>query len=406
MGDAVEEAYRAHWARLVALLTAQFRDLDLAEETLQEAFAAAVSHWPAEGIPRNPAAWLLTTARRRAVDRLRRDATAARNLPLLVKEEEVLDVYQSDDASQIPDERLQLIFTCCHPAMAMESRIALTLRFVGGLTTAEIARLFLVSEPTMAARLGRAKKRLSAAGIPFGVPERHELGERRAGVLAVIYLVFTEGYAATSGDRLIREDLAGEAIRLGRLMAELMPGDSEVTALLALMVLHHARRAARLDSEGEIVLLAEQDRELWRWSEIDVGLSLLTGSASDIDRPGPYLLQAAIAGAHARARHAADTDWPTIAKLYARLEQVTGSAVVRLNRAVAVAHVSGPQAALDLLVGLEEELPRHHLLPATRADLLRRLGRRTEAIAEYDRALELVRTDAERTFLLARRTRC
>ncbi|CAM3950358.1 sigma-70 family RNA polymerase sigma factor [Nocardiopsis rhodophaea] len=365
-----------------------------------------MSHWPVEGVPDNPAAWLLTAARRRALDRLRRDATAARKLPLLVKEDAVHDVYDVEDASGIPDERLKLIFTCCHPAMSMEARVALTLRFVAGLRTPEIARLFLVSEPTMAARLTRAKKRLSAAGIPFGVPERHELGRRRDDVLAVVYLIFTEGYAATSGDRLIRRELADEAIRLGRLLVELLPEDSEVVALLALMVLHHARRSSRLDSEGRIVLLDDQDRGLWHWSEIDEGMELLARAGRLAGPPGPYLLQAAIAGAHGQARDAADTDWPTIAKLYARLEELTGSAVVRLNRAVAVARVSGPESALELLEGLDAALPRHHMLPAVRADLLRRLDRREEALAAYSRALELVGTDPERDFLLAMRARC
>jgi RNA polymerase sigma-70 factor (ECF subfamily) len=381
------------------------RRLDLAEESLQDAFAVAVQRWPEEGAPRNPAGWLLTTARRRALDRLRREASDLRRLPLLVTEEAVGDDMgdiELDEGYAVPDERLRLVFTCCHPALSVESRVALTLRFVAGLSTPEIARLFLVSEPTMAARLTRAKKKIAGAGIPFRVPDATDLPERLAGALAVIYLVFTEGYAATSGDHLLRADLAGEAIRLGRVLRELMPGEPEVTALLALMVLHHARRRARLDSAGGLVLLGDQDRELWRWDEIGEGLTLLDRSAQP-PAASPYALQAAIAAEHAKARQASDTDWPAIAALYGQLERLTGSAVVRLNRAVAVAEAAGPRAGLALLGGLDEALPRHHLLPAARAELLRRLGRTGEAITEYGRALDLVGNDVERSFLLSRR---
>ncbi|GGS76424.1 RNA polymerase subunit sigma-24 [Planobispora rosea] len=410
---AVEQAYREHWARLLALLTAEVRDLDLAEEALQDAFAAAVSAWPP--VPGNPPAWLLTTARRRALDRLRRGALAARKLPLLI-------VDDPEPPSVIPDERLRLIFTCCHPALSMDARVALTLRCVGGLTTREIARMFLVPEATMAARITRAKKKIAQAGIPYRVPAGPELAERRDGVLATVYLIFTEGYAATGGDRLIRADLAAEAVALGRMLRELLPADPEVDGLLALMLCHHARRDARLGPSGELIRLPDQDRSRWHREEIHEALSLLaavseradprgagsgqteSGGASGGDPfPGPYLLQAAIAAEHAAAVRAEDTDWPAIARLYGELEQITGSAVVRLNRAVAVAEASGPGDGLKLLDGLDRMLGRHHLLHATRAEFLRRLGREREALDAYERALEVVGTDPERAFLLSRR---
>lgn len=400
---AVEQAYRDHWARLLALLAHQLRRLDLAEESLQDAFAAAVSRWTQDGVPANPAGWLLTTARRRALDRLRREASDLRRLPLLVTDEVVMDDFNLDDEHAVRDAQLRLVFTCCHPTLAVESRVALTLRFVAGLTTPEIARLFLVAEPTMAARLTRAKKKIAAAGIPFRVPGEADLPARLDGVLAVIYLVFTEGYAATSGDRLLRHDLAAEAIRLGRLVDELMPGEPEVIALVALMVLHHARRRARLDDDGRLVLLAEQDRDLWRWDEITEGLALLGRLAQTTGPYRPYALQARIAAEHARARQAADTDWPAIAALYAQLDRLTGSPVVRLNRAVAVAEAAGPAAGLALLEGLDHALPRHHQLPAARAELLRRLGQNGAAFEEYGRALALVGNEVERAFLLSRR---
>ncbi|MFI6297218.1 RNA polymerase sigma factor [Nonomuraea sp. NPDC050790] len=382
---AVEQAYREHWARLLAILTAELRDLDLAEESLQDAFAAAVASWPP--VPDNPPAWLLTSARRRAVSRLRRMAVAARKLPLLVVDE-----------PQAGDDLLSLIFTCCHPALSMEARVALTLRCVGGLSTRQIARLFLVGEATMAARITRAKKKISQAGIPYRVPSGPELAARRDGVLAVLYLIFTEGYAAAEGEDLIRTEPAEQAIALARMLAELMPDDSEVGALPALMMLHHARRDARLDERGRIVTLAEQDRGRWYREEIAEALSLLRPGP-----PGPYQVQAAIAAEHACAADPRDTDWTAIAQLYELLEALTGSAVVRLNRAVAVAEAQGPADGLELLAGLEEHLPRHHLLPATRAELLRRLGRLEEAVEEYGKALALVGTAPEREFLQSRR---
>ncbi|MFI6813562.1 sigma-70 family RNA polymerase sigma factor [Nonomuraea sp. NPDC050328] len=385
-GAAVERAYREHWARLLAMLTSELRDLDLAEEALQEAYTAAVTAWPP--VPANPPAWLLTTARRRAVDRLRRTAVAARKLPLLIVDE--------PDHHEVPDDRLRLIFTCCHPALSMEARVALTLRCVGGLTTRQIARLFLVSEATMAARLTRAKKKISQAGIPYRVPDGEELTRRRDGVLAVIYLIFTEGYAATEGERVISHELAGEAIALASLLVGLLPGDSEARALQALMMLHHARRDARVQPDGTLVTLADQDRSRWHHHEIAAALEVLRPGP-----PGPYLIQAAIAVQHATAATAEETDWREICELYGLLETLTGSAVVRLNRAVAVAEAHGAARGLDLLDGLD--LPGYHLLPATRAELLRRLGRTEEALAEYGRAIALVGTAQEREFLITRR---
>jgi RNA polymerase sigma-70 factor (ECF subfamily) len=409
---AVEQAYRDHWTRVLALLTGQVRSLDLAEESLQEAFALAVDRWARDGVPGNPPAWLLTTARWRALDRLRSDEAAQRRLPRLVTDvddgpgpdEQALALAEP---SLFPDERLRLIFTCCHPALAPEARVALTLRYVGGLTTPEIARLFLAKEATIAARLTRAKRKLTAAGIPYRVPAAADVAERLDGVLTVLYLVFTEGYAATAGDRLHRAETAAEALRLAGMLSELLPEAPEVTALRSLMLLHHARRDARLDAAGRLVRLPDQDRSRWHHDEIDEGLRRLddarrqaartSGHGSDGD--GPYLLQAAIAAEHARAPQADLTDWPAIADLYGRLERRTGSAVVRLNRAVAVAEAGDPAAALALLDGLDRPLARSHRLPATRAELLRRLDRPAEAAAAYDRALELVDNVVERRHL-------
>jgi RNA polymerase sigma-70 factor (ECF subfamily) len=314
----------------------------------------------------------------------------------------VFDNDTSEPLGAIDDERLRLIFTCCHPALAMETRVALTLRLVGGLTTPQIARLFLVSEPTMAARITRAKKKIAGAGIPYRVPAPDELPERARGVLAVVYAIFTEGYAATDGDRLLRVELCDEAIRLGRLLVDLMPADVEAPALLSLMLLQHARRDARVES-GRLVRLADQDRTRWHTDEIAEGLRLAERALRR--GRGPYAVQAAIAAEHAVARTAADTDWPAIAELYRVLEESTGSPVVRLHRAVAVAECDGPQAGLALLDGLDDTLGRHHLLPAVRADLLRRLGRVAEARAAYDAALDLVGNDVERNFLLRQRAR-
>jgi RNA polymerase sigma-70 factor, ECF subfamily len=398
---AVERAHREHWGRLLALLTGQLRSLELAEESLAEAYAGALVAWRERGVPDQPAAWLLTAARNRATDTLRRQAVLARKLPLLVVPEP-----EPPEPAGIPDDRLRLLFTCCHPALAVEARVALTLRCVAGLTTAEVARAFLVSEPTMAARITRAKKKIAQAGIPYRVPTAAELPERLGGVLAVLYLVFTEGYAATEGDTPIRAELAAEAIRLARVLAGLLPAEPEPAALLALMLLQHSRRDARVDGTGRLVLLPDQDRSHWHAAEIAEGCDLVRAAAATRLRggapAGPYLLQAAIAGEHAVAASAADTDWGSIARLYADLESLTGSPVVRLNRAVAVAEHRGAAAGLALLAGLDEQLPRYHLLPAVRADLLRQLGRHADAAAAYQQALDLAGTAAERAFLTAR----
>ncbi len=392
----VETAYREHWARLLALLARELRDLDLAEDALQEAFSAASRSW-GDSPPRNPAAWLLTAARRRAIDELRRQSALAKRLPLLV-----VDPMPEAEPDMFPDERLRLIFTCAHPALDLPARVALTLRLVGGLTTAQIARLFLVSEATMAARITRAKKKIAAAGIPYRVPGEEELPERARGVRTVVYAIFTEGYAASDGDRLLRVELCAEAIWLARMLVGLQPADDEASALLALMLLHHARRDARV-SAGRLVRLADQDRTRWHLDEIAEGLRL-TERALRRDA-GPYAIQAAIAAEHAVAATPIVTDWPAIAELYRVLEQRTGSPVVRMNRAVAVAECDGPAAGLSLLDGLDEALARHHLLPAIRADLLRRLGRVEDSLRAYDDALALVGNGPEHDFLQQQRAR-
>jgi RNA polymerase sigma-70 factor (ECF subfamily) len=403
IADALEAAHREHWGRLLALLTKSIRSLDIAEESLADAFTVALEHWRTDGIPDRPEAWLLTVARRRATDRLRRDATLTRKLPLLVTDAQ--EAGPDDDDTAIPDERLRLLFTCCHPALAMEARVALTLRMIGGLTTPEVARAFLVTESTMAARITRAKKKIAAAGIPYRVPSDTGLPERLAGVLSVLYLIFTEGYAASSGAGPVRRELADEAIRLTRIVAALMPNEPEPTALVALMLLQHSRRETRVDQSGQLVLLAEQDRTRWDAANIAEGLRLLDRAISG-GRGGMYALQAAIAAEHARAAKAQETDWGTIVALYRALEDRTGSPVIRLNRAVAVAELDGPEAGLALLDGLDEQLPRYHLLPACRADMLRRLGRNPEAVAAYDQALALAGTDADRELLTRRRDSC
>ena len=376
---------------------------DLAEECAQDAFAVALERWPRDGVPRSPGAWLTTTARNRALDRLRRSTTEAAKL----KEAAVLshtDEPDDDgDDGTVRDDRLRLIFTCCHPALPLEARVALTLRTLAGLTTAEIARAFLVAEPTMAKRLVRAKGKIRHAAIPYRVPPAHLLPERTGGVLGVLYLLFNEGYAATEGADLMRQGLCAEAIRLARVLASLMPDEPEVLGLLALVLLQHARRAARVDDAGELVTLEDQDRARWDASEIDEGLGLLD-AALRYDRAGPYQLQAAIAACHATAADAADTDWARIATLYGRLAEVVPSAVVELNRAVAVAMADGPAAGLKLVEALQASgaLAGYYLLPATRADLLRRLQRPAEAAVHYREALDLPATDAERRYLARR----
>jgi RNA polymerase sigma factor (sigma-70 family) len=390
--DVLELSFREDWGRLLALLVAQFRRLDLAEDGLADAFASAAEHWATEAPPANPSAWLLTAARRKIIDRLRAEAVAVRKEPLLILDAELQAEGQrtvADVGGHVRDERLRLIFLCAHPSLARESAAALSLRLVLGLSTADIARLFLVSEATMAARLTRAKRKLAVAGVPFVMPGGAALADRTGSILAVIYLAFTAGYAPGSGPDATRVQLAGEAIRLARLLRSLLPG-AELDALLALMVLQHSRRDARTDAAGDLILLPDQDRSRWHRDEIAEGLALLESvrSASPAT-PSAYLLQALIAADHATAATAAATRWERIAAHYAELEALTGSPVVRLNRAVAVAEAAGPAAGLRLLDGLDAELPRSHRLPAVRARFLTGLGRLTEARAAYEVALTL-----------------
>ncbi|SEE91349.1 RNA polymerase sigma-70 factor, ECF subfamily [Streptomyces sp. 3213] len=408
--EAVAAAFREEWGQVVATLIRVTGDWDLAEECAQDAFAQALDRWRRDGIPRRPGAWLTTTARNRALDVLRREAVGAaklREVAVLGRDEGPYDPEYDGDDSGVEDDRLRLLFTCCHPALPIEARVALTLRTLAGLTTPEIARAFLVPEATMAQRLVRAKKKIRNAGIPYRVPPAHLLPERTTGVLGVVYLLFNEGYAATSGADLVRTNLCAEAVRLARVLARLMPDEPEVLGLLALLLLHDARRGTRVDADGELVTLEDQDRTAWDRSEIDEGAALLE-TALRRGRPGPYQIQAAIAACHTTAPTAADTDWADIAGLYGELERFVPSAVVRLNRAVAVGMAQHPDAGLELVAELERsgELADYHLLPATRADLLRRSGRTAEAAEAYGRALELVENDAERRFLERRLTEC
>jgi len=398
--DAAVAAFREEGGRVVAALIRLTGDWDLAEEAVQEAFARALERWPRDGVPAKPAAWLTTTARNHALTRLRRSSLESAKL----REVATLGAPEEDvDPSGVPDDRLRLMFTCCHPALPLDGRVALTLRTLAGLTTAEIARAFLVSESAMAQRLVRTRRKIRDAGIPYRVPPAHLLPERLSGVLGVLYLLFNEGYAATAGDSPSRHDLCVEAIRLSRTLAALMPGEPEVEGLLALMLLQHSRRAARMDADGELVTLEDQDRSSWNRPEIDEGVALLD-VALRRGVAGPYQLQAAIAACHATAPTAAETDWPQIAALYGELARRVPSPVVELNRAVAVAMAEGPSAGLALvdLAAESGKLAGYHLLPATRADLLRRLGRRGEAAAAYREALALAGTEADRRFLSRR----
>jgi RNA polymerase sigma-70 factor, ECF subfamily len=399
---ALEAVFREERGRALATLIRALGEFDLAEESLGAAFEAALRQWPGEGRPDNPRAWLIRTARNKAVDDLRRRAHAARARAELRDDATAPEPPELDELRDV-DDRLRLMFTCCHPALAVEAQVALTLRTLAGLATDEIARAFLVPPATMAQRLVRAKQKIRAAGIPYRVPDEDELPERLDAVLAVVYLVFNEGYAATSGDDLVRRELCAEAIRLGRLLVELMPGRPGPGGLLALMLLHDSRREARLTLEGDLVVLEEQDRARWDHAQIREGLALVEEEL----RAGPadaFALQAAIAALHARAARAADTDWAQIVALYARLFVAQPSPVVMLNHAAAVAMARGPAEGLALLDQLDASgvLPGYHWLPAARADLLRRLGRRDEAAAAYREALALVGNEAERRYLRRR----
>jgi RNA polymerase sigma-70 factor (ECF subfamily) len=405
----VDRLFRDEQGRAIATLIRVLGDFDLAEEAVQDAFIAALETWPTRGVPDNPGAWITTTARNRAIDRLRRRKRLTEKIETLARDAttesalRAIDPESAEDAMHIADDRLRLIFTCCHPALAMDARVALTLRVLGGLTTPEIARAFLVPEPTLAQRLVRAQRKIQAAGIPYRVPPPELLPERLDGVLHVLYLVFNEGYAATSGDSLIRRELSAEAIRLTRIVDMLLPAEPEVLGLLALMLLHDARREARVGAGGELILLDDQDRSRWDRERIAEGQALVE-RALRMSRPGPYQVQAAIAALHDEAITPAATDWTQIASLYRALGAMAPSPVVELNLAVAVAMADGPAVGLAMMDGIAAsgELERYPYLHAARADLLRRLDRRTEAATAYRRALDLTTNGAEQAYLRQR----
>ncbi|WP_139979862.1 RNA polymerase sigma factor [Nocardioides litoris] len=396
--EAVERVYREEFGRVVASLVRRFGDIDVAEDAAGEALLVALERWPVDGVPPNPGAWLTTTAARRAIDRLRRESHRdAKHQAALM----ITDDTAHESTGPVEDDRLRMVFTCCHPALAPEARVALTLRLLGGLTVAEVAQAFLVPETTMAQRITRAKRKIAGAGIPFRVPSAADLPARLDAVLAVVYLVFNEGYLATSGTA-VRDDLTGEAIRLGRLLHRLLPEEPEVTGLLALMLLTEARRPARLDADGTLVALPEQDRGLWSRELVAEGHALVRACLA-LDRPGRYQVLAAIGAVHTDASTAADVDWSQVAALYGQLAALDPSPVVELNRAVAIAELDGPAVALARVEALAGPLASYHPFHAVRADLLRRLGRPAEARAAYDAALALVDNPAEERWLARRR---
>jgi RNA polymerase sigma-70 factor (ECF subfamily) len=402
---AVDAVYHSDWGRIVATLIRLFGDFDVAEESAQEAFAAAVNQWRTDGVPEFPRAWIIQTARHKAIDRIRRRTRLTEKLESYA-DSGLMPTFAAPnyDTEEIPDDRLRLIFTCCHPALALEAQVALTLRTLGGLETDEIARAFLVPTATMAQRLVRAKRKIRDAGIPYKIPDTNDMSDRVDAVLTTIYLVFNEGYASTRGEPLVRLDLCAEALRLGRLVRDLMaPPPTEATALVALMLLHDSRRDARVDEAGDLVVLEEQDRSRWNHEQIAEALPLVERALRPRlgDGPGPFALQAALAAEHCKAARAEDTDWSQIVRLYDALERVQPSPIVSLNKAVAVAMVDGPRPALALIDALADagELGDYHLLHAARADLLRRMGSTLEATKSYEKALALVTNESERRFL-------